>query len=132
MNGVDTNVLVRFLVGEDTAQANKVYKLLKNVEKNKDKLYVPVIVFIELIWVLESVYSIERLELLSLLNDLILMPIFIFENLVAIQKILQEAQKSKYDLSDLLIAETACLYGCKSVYTFDKKASKHSVFELVV
>ncbi len=29
MKGVDTNILARFLVGDDTAQAKKVYRMFK-------------------------------------------------------------------------------------------------------
>jgi predicted nucleic-acid-binding protein len=131
MKGIDTNILVRFLVGDDTKQANKVYKLFKETEDNIEELHVPIIVLIEAIWVLESVYKTERNELINLLSELILMPIFKFENLNAIQKFVPEALSSKFDLSDLLIAQTASLHGCTTVITFDKKASKHKLFSIL-
>jgi predicted nucleic-acid-binding protein len=131
MKAIDTNILVRFLVGDDTKQANKVYKLFKETENNTEELYIPIIVFIEVIWVLESVYKSERNELINLLSELILMPIFKFENLNAIQQFIPDALSSKYDLSDLLIAQTASLHGCSTVITFDKKASKHKLFNLL-
>ena len=130
MIGIDTNILVRFLVGDDSKQANKVYKLFKNAEEEKTEFYVPILVFLELIWVLESVYEIERSELLDSLSQLILMPIFIFENLSAIQKFIPDAQESEYDLSDLLIAHSAKSQHCDLVLTFDQKASKHALFKL--
>lgn len=131
MKAIDTNILVRFLVGDDTKQATKVYKLFKETENNKEELYIPIIVLIEVIWVLESVYNSERNELINLLGELILMPIFKFENLNAIQQFIPEALSQKYDLSDLLIAQTAYLHGCNTVITFDKKASKHKLFSLL-
>jgi predicted nucleic-acid-binding protein len=131
MKGIDTNILVRFLAGDDTKQANKVYKLFKETEDNIEELHVPMIVLIEVIWVLESVYKTERNELINLLSELILMPIFKFENLNAIQKFVPEALSSKYNLSDLLIAQTASLHGCTTVITFDKKASKQKLFSIL-
>ncbi|WP_244559307.1 hypothetical protein [Bathymodiolus platifrons methanotrophic gill symbiont] len=59
------------------------------------------------------------------------MLIFKFENLSVIQHFVLEAQASKFDLSDLLIAHSANKYGCKTVLTFDKKASKYKYFELI-
>ncbi|TXL22382.1 VapC toxin family PIN domain ribonuclease, partial [Methylococcaceae bacterium HT2] len=40
MIGIDTNILVRFLVGDDTKQANKTYRLFKKVEDEKTELFV--------------------------------------------------------------------------------------------
>ena len=131
MVGVDTNIIVRFLVGDDEKQANKVYKIFKSIENDKDELFVPTLVILELIWVLESVYEIVRSDILDSVSQLILMPIFKFENLTVIQKFIFEAQQSKFDLSDLLIAHSANINGCEVILTFDKKASKYKYFDLL-
>ena len=131
MKGVDTNILVRFLVGDDSDQAQVVYNLFKKIELNKTELFVSLLVVLELLWVLESVYQIERNSIIDSLADLILMPILKFENIEAIQKFIIAAQNSKYDLSDLLIVHASNSYDCEAVFTFDKKASKYSLFELI-
>ena len=131
MIGVDTNILVRFLVGDDVKQANKVYALFKKVEDEKNELFVPSLVILELIWVLESAYEFDRFDILDSINQLTLMPIFRFENLAIIQNFIFEAEQSTFDLSDLLIAHSANENGCEIVLTFDKKASKYKFFELI-
>lgn len=131
MKGIDTNILVRFLVGDDHDQAQVVYNLFKKVELNKNELFVSLLVVLELLWVLESAYKIERNNIINSLSDLTLMPILKFENLEAIQKFIIAAKNSKYDLSDLLIAHASSSSGCETVFTFDKKASKYSLFELI-
>jgi len=131
MKGIDTNILVRFLVGDDSNQAQVVYTLFKETELNKTELFVSLPVVLELLWVLESVYQIERNNIIDSLADLILMPILKFENIEAIQKFIIAAKNSKYDLSDLLIVHASNAHGCESVFTFDKKASKYSLFELI-
>ena len=130
MKGIDTNILVRFLVGDDELQAKKVYTLFKNVESNRKELFVPLLVILELIWVLESVYEIERKDIIDSISELLLMPILKFEHQSALQKFTQIAPKNRYDLSDLIIAHSAREQGCKTVITFDRKASKYSLFEL--
>ena len=131
MKGIDTNILVRFLVGDDTDQAQVVYNLFKKNELNKIELFVSLLVVLELLWVLESVYQIKRNNIIDSLADLILMPILKFENIEAIQKFIIAAKNSKYDLSDLLIVHASNSHGCESVFTFDKKAPKYSLFELI-
>ncbi len=131
MKAIDTNILVRFLTGDDDLQANKVYSIFKKAESEKIELFVPLLVVLEMIWVLESVYEISRAEILDAIGDLLLMPIFKFDQQPTIQQLIQSAKGNKYDLSDLLITHSAKINGCEAVLTFDKKASKFNLFELV-
>ena len=131
MIGIDTNILVRFLVGDDAKQANKVYRVFKDAEQNHNEIFVSTLVVLELIWVLDSVYHVDRKDILDSISQLLLMPIFHFESKGVIQAFIPIAQQSNFDLSDLLIAHTANSQGCDSVLTFDKKASKYEYFELL-
>jgi len=130
MKGIDTNILIRFLIGDDVQQAKKVYDLFKNAEAQKNEFFVPLLVLLELIWVLESVYEVPRAVLLDSINGLTLMPIMKFEQHATVQQFLHAAPKNSHDLSDLLIAHSARSSGCESVLTFDKKAAKYDLFEL--
>jgi len=60
-----------------------------------------------------------------------MMPILKFEAQATIQRFNFLARENKIDLSDMLIACSAKLSGCKSVLTFDKKASRFEHFELI-
>jgi predicted nucleic-acid-binding protein len=131
MKGVDTNILIRFLIGDDEQQTKKVYKTFKKAESGKKELFVSLLIVLELIWVLESVYEIPRDEIVASLSDLLLMPILKFEHKSTLQQFVISAQRNKYDLSDLLIAHSAKTNGCDTVLTFDRKASKFDLFELV-
>ena len=130
MKAIDTNILIRFLIGDDELQAKKVYTIFKKAESEKKELFVPILVILEMVWVLESVYDIPRSEILDSINDLLLMPIFKFDQLPALQQFVHSAQGNTYDLSDLLIAHSAKTNGCETVITLDKKVSKFQLFEL--
>ena len=130
MKAIDTNILIRFLVGDNELQAKKVYSIFKEAESKKKELFVPLLVVLEMIWVLESAYDIARTEILDSISDLLLMPIFKFDQPSALQQLIHSAQGNTYDLSDLLIAHSAKANGCEAVITFDKKASKFKLFEL--
>ncbi|EAT58562.1 PIN domain-containing protein [Chlorobium ferrooxidans] len=131
MKALDTNILVRFLVRDDKAQAATVYRLFKTAEEEKTEFFVSVPVLLELIWVLESVYEIKRADILDAFAELLLLPILVFDSHFAIRSFISDAQKNKVDLSDLLIAFDAAVSGCVQVLTFDKKAAKSSLFELL-
>ncbi|MFH2045933.1 MAG: type II toxin-antitoxin system VapC family toxin [Pseudomonadota bacterium] len=131
MKAVDTNILIRFLIGDDELQAKQVYTIFKKAESEKEVLFVPLLVILEMVWVLESVYNISRVEILDSINDLLSMPIFKFDQLSTLQQFAHSAQGNNHDLSDLLIAHSAKTNGCETVITFDKKASKFQLFELL-
>ena len=131
MKALDTNVLVRFLVKDDEPQAQKVYTLFKQAEADKNYFYVPILVVLETIWVLDSVYEIPRKEILDSINEILLMPILKFEAQPTIQRFIFSARENKIDLSDILIACAAKISGCEKILTFDKKASNFELFELI-
>ena len=131
MKAIDTNILVRFLVRDDEKQAGLVYRRFKSAEAKKEALFVPLLVVLETIWVLESVYNEHRNAILDSLNDLILMPVFQFEKPDVIQRSIASARQTSLGLADILIAHSAMNAGCESVLTFDKKAAKSALFELL-
>lgn len=131
MKAVDTNVLVRFLVNDDTAQASVVRGLFATAERQREAFWVPALVVLEAIWVLESAYGVSRSELIATLNDLLLLPVLEFEHRAAVQGMLASAAGNAGDLPDLLIAESARLAGCEATLTFDRKAARAAGFELI-
>ena len=131
MKALDTNLLVRFLIADDVKQAKKVRQLFKKAEKNKSELFVTLLVIIELIWVLESVYDIARKDIVAVINDMLEMPIFKFEHQSTLYEFTNTAKANKIDLSDLLISLSAKTLKCETTLTFDKKASKFEYFELL-
>lgn len=131
MKALDTNVLVRFLVRDDERQAETIYRIFKQAESDKTIFFVPLLVVLEIVWVLESVYKIPRQETLDAINALILMPILEFEKQSAVLNFLASARETKMDLLDLLIAHSAIFSGSECVLTFDKRASNFGLFELL-
>ena len=133
MKALDTNVLIRFLVRDDQPQAALVRERFKAAEASGDQLYVPLLVVLETIWVLESAYSISREEIVEVFDDLLRMPILAFEAREVLQELVSSAASvsRKMDLADLLIGLAAKSAGCDAVLTFDQQAAKSVIFELI-
>jgi len=128
MTGIDTNILVRFLVNDDSVQSGQVYDFFQQAESARKTLFVPLTVMLELIWVLESVYEVSRNDILESIHELMLLSILKFEHHPALQRFLRIAQENRLDLSDLLIACSAREQGCSHVLTFDKRAAQSELF----
>jgi predicted nucleic-acid-binding protein len=131
MKALDTNILVRFLLRDDEGQAETVYRLFRQAESEKALFFVPLLVILETIWVLEAVYQISRTDILDAINDILYLPILKFEAQPALKRFMAEAKEKNADLSDILFACSARLAGSEAVLSFDKKAAKAGVFELL-
>ena len=131
MIGLDTNILVRFLVRDDEKQSRIAYKRFKKAETEREKLFIPLPVILETIWVLESAYNLSRREILDAIEDLSRMPVLLFEKEQVIADFLAAARKSKVDCADMLIAQSAKSGGCDRIITFDKKAARFKLFKLL-
>jgi predicted nucleic-acid-binding protein len=131
VKALDTNIIVRFLVRDDEHQAERVYNLFKAAESAKENFYVPLLVMLETIWVLEAVYKISRTEIIDAIHDILYLPLLKFEAQAALKRLLDNSKENTADLSDILIACSARLPGCEAVLTFDKKAVESRLFELL-
>lgn len=131
MIAVDTNILVRFLVRDDDQQAEAVRNRLKQAESRRERLKIPLIVVLEVIWVLESAYDQTRSDILDAIRDLRQMPVFEFESDDVIERLLNDGLTYRADLADILVARAAEASGCDSGITFDKQAAKLPFFSLL-
>jgi len=131
MKAIDTNILVRFLVGDDVSQAEIVRKTFERAERRGDSYFVCTTVALELIWVLESVYELSGDEIRMSFEKMLQLPVLEFENRDIIAKLVESDHKHILDLPDLLIGLNAKLHGCDTTLTFDKKASGSALFELL-
>lgn len=131
MIALDTNILVRLLIKDDKGQSKIVFNRFKKAENNNEILFISLLVVLELIWVLDSVYDCSREEVVNALEKLTMMPIIQFEKLEVIHELIKYGKNSLIDLSDLLICNSSIASGCIKTITFDKDASKYQLFELL-
>jgi predicted nucleic-acid-binding protein len=131
MRAVDTNVIIRLLVQDDEVQASIANKLFSTAEENKKPLFVSLLVVLEMLWVLQSVYTVERRDIIQAVSTLLQMPALKFEKQETIRQFLVMSELFTGDLSGILIAQSAVSSTCETTLTFDKKAAKFELFTLL-
>ncbi|HOO71600.1 MAG TPA: type II toxin-antitoxin system VapC family toxin [Spirochaetota bacterium] len=131
MKSVDTNIIIRFLVNDDKKQGQLVKKLFEDTEKRGGSLLISVPVLLEVLYVLKSVYGFKREDILMALESLITLPILIFEKTDVVQNFISAGKDIHLELDDLFIAMISRDSGCETTITFDKKAARSSLFELL-
>ena len=131
MRALDTNVLIRFLVNDDKAQGKKARDLLETAEKKGEAFLLPILVLMETIWVLDSVYGYSRNEIIRAIELISQMGVISMDNADTVTKFIDFAKTTKVPLHDLLIGTSAEDKGCEATITFDIKASKSHLFHLL-
>jgi predicted nucleic-acid-binding protein len=124
MLGVDTNVLVRFLVRDDEAQFEKARKLIKREVAAGRRVFVSQLVLLETEWVLRSRYSLPKPLIIATLSGLLDTTDVRFEDEPAIEEALFTWKDAAADFADCLIGAKNRRLGCRATATFDAKAAK--------
>lgn len=131
MIGLDTNVLVRYLVEDDPRQCALATALIDRVVANDETLFVSDVVVCETVWVLSISYRIGRTEIVALLRDLFRARHLEFLATDQLVRALDAYIAGRGDFADYLIREHARAAECESVATFDKVLLKESGFVAV-
>ena len=120
MIGLDTNVLVRFLVRDDEDQHRRAVELLQRETGEGETFFVGEVVLAEVVWVLASRYRCGREEIASVVRQLTEVQELVLESTNRVLRALRAFERGKGGFADYLIAERARDAGCSSVATFDR------------
>jgi predicted nucleic-acid-binding protein len=127
--GLDTNVLVRFLVEDDPEQARRAKAVVQGAVDQDEKLYVSNVVLCELAWVLDRAYGLERTEVASAVRGLLSAKHVLLEDADLVERALAAYGESRVGFPDYVIRELARDAGCRTVVTFDRTLLREPGFE---
>ncbi|GAC1470964.1 MAG: type II toxin-antitoxin system VapC family toxin [Chamaesiphon sp.] len=124
MKGLDTNVIVRFLVRDDEQQWQIASQYINDALQANQPCLINNIVLCEVVWVLQTSYKLSREKLIDTLEKILKTNIFVFENREAIEWAIEQMKSGKADFSDYLISRLTQLAACEETATFDTKLSQ--------
>ena len=120
MTGLDTNVLLGWML---QGQA---------VTLPKDKPYmIAYVVLAELVWVLRGSLKRPKAEIVSTLKRIVDLPDISLPDRTLVSQAVTDYESGSADFSDYLINRCNETCGCKTTYTFDRKAARESGFTLL-
>jgi predicted nucleic-acid-binding protein len=128
MIGLDTNVLVRFLVRDDEEQFERARKLIRRQAQDGQPVHISLLVLLETEWVLRSRYKLNKGEVLSVFSDLLSAVDMSFEDEPSIEEALFVWKDSPAQFADCLIGARHRALGCTATATFDGDVVKLPAF----
>ncbi len=121
MIAIDTNVLVRVLVNDPTAEEQ--CRLARELITSYGEVWVCQIVLVETIWVLESVYHFPKEQIILVLEKLSQHPHLHLEDAEKVKSAVTVFRASNADFADCLILHDAQRRQLV-LHTFDRKLAR--------
>lgn len=130
MIGLDTNVLVRYVMQDDPKQSQKASKLVESLTPEAPG-FVSLVSLVELVWVFTSCYDLTREQVAQALEALLRAKEIVLDRAEQISQALRTFGASAADFADCLIGRTAAAAGCERTMTFDTGAAKAAGMTLI-
>ena len=122
MIGLDTNILVRYVTQDHSAQSAAAGKVMDSLSSEAPG-FVSLVVLAELVWVLQFSYRFKKAELEHVVEKLLRSRELIVERAEIVSQALRKFHLSRADFADCLIERCCHAAECQHVLTFDKKAA---------
>ncbi len=130
MIGLDTNVLVRYIMQDDPKQSPKASLLIDALD-DTNRGFVSLVSVVELVWVLSSCYDLSREQITQALDVMLRTRQFAVEQSEQVMRALRVFAAGKADFADCLIERSAAQAGCDKTVTFDVGAAKYAGMNLI-
>lgn len=130
MIGIDTNVLVRYLMQDDDVQSPIATKFIESLTADHQG-FITLVATVETAWVLSRAYKLSREQITQALEALIRSRELIVDDAANVLCALRKFQDGNADFADCLIGQMASRAGCTETVTFDMSASKSAGMKLL-
>ena len=113
MLGIDTNVLVRFLVRDDPEQFERARRLIRRELGGGETVLISLLVLLETEWVLRSRYNVAKAEIVAALSALLDAVELEFEDEPSVEEAVFIWKDSAPEFADCLINARHRALGCR-------------------
>lgn len=132
MNGLDTNVLVRYLTQDDPVQSPVAVREIEGAAARGESLLISPIVLCELVWVLDSAYGFPRRTIADRLEQILRTAQFeVLEKDIA-WAAWEEYQAGQGDFADHYLGLRHERAGARATLTFDRELKTSKRFRILV
>jgi predicted nucleic-acid-binding protein len=126
--GIDTNVLVRYILEDDPVWSAPAQRFIDNDCTMDRPGHVNLVVLVELVWVLNQTPGWGKDEICTVISELLLADNLVVENQVLVSSALEAFRQGGADFPDFIIAALNQAAGAATTVTIDKDAAKEPGF----
>ena len=123
MVGLDTNVVLRLLLGDDPSQQLAAVSFVGAACSAEDPGWISAIVTTEIVWVLDRAYNLSRDNIADAVDRLLAVTEFQLEDHEEVRHAIAAFRRGA-DFTDALLDERNRAAGCQTTVTFDRDAAR--------
>jgi predicted nucleic-acid-binding protein len=131
MIGIDTSIMIRYIVQDDSVQSDLATQFLESRLRQSSPGYLSLIVICEIVWVLKRAYKYEKSIICGVIRQILHSSDLVVENSELVWKAFKTFESGNADFSDYLIGFCNQHHGCDYTVTFDQKADSQANFRLI-
>jgi len=128
----DTNLFIRFFTGDPDNQAQESRKFLNQVSRGKYGLFICDLIIAEIIYVLESIYHLDRNAVVEKILAIAETDNTIIENRQVILRALDLYEEKNIDFIDAYLASHSVKNNCDTIFTFDRDFKKIDFIKKII
>jgi predicted nucleic-acid-binding protein len=131
MIGLDTNVLLRYLIKDDEAQGDRSARVIRQADVRGEPVFIGPVVLCEMVWVLESRYGYAKPEIVRTLTAILDADGFDIADRNVVRSAVDDYRTHKADFADCLIGRTNEAAGCRETVTFERRLKALEPFRVL-
>lgn len=131
MIGLDTNVMLRYLLQDDPRQTRRANQVIERQLSPENRGFISLVTVLEIVWVLRSLLKQSPLEISSHIEGLLTADTLEVQNEQQVYEAAFALKRGTGEFEDALIGSLNAWAGCNSTLTFDKRASRLPYFQLL-
>ena len=132
MIGLDTNVLLRYLLQDDPKQTRRVNEIIERQLSEENPGFVSLVTVLEIVWVLRSLLKRSPAEIAAHLEDILAADALEVQNEQQVFEAVFLFKRGAGEFEDALTGAINAWAGCSKTLSFDRRAGKLAHFELIV
>ncbi|HTF71391.1 MAG TPA: type II toxin-antitoxin system VapC family toxin [Edaphobacter sp.] len=131
MIGLDTNVILRYLLQDDPKQTPLANHIVDQVLSQENPGFITLVTVLEIVWVLRSLLKQTRTEIATHLENLLAADTLEVQNEQQVFEAVFALRRGTGEFEDALIGALNAWAGCPHTLTFDKRALRMPYFQLI-
>jgi predicted nucleic-acid-binding protein len=124
MIGLDTNVLLRYLVQDDPLQSRRATEIIEQRLTELDPGFVSLVTVLEIVWVLRSLYKRSRQQIANDIEMILAADTLEIQNEQEVYHAIVALRNGTGTFEDALIGALGIWRGCSATLTFDERAAQ--------
>ena len=132
MIGLDTNIVLRYLLQDDPEQTRQANQIIDRQLSEQNPGFISLVTVLEIVWVLRSLLKQTPSQIATHVEHLLAADSLEVQNEQQVFEAAFALKRGAGEFEDALIGALNAWAGCSSTLTFDRKAARLPHFQVII